>query len=384
MILEFFKGMNDLKENEIKKFIKKTKILLEKSPNLDEANTKAKIVRLFIEILGWDVLSTEVELEYDVELGKDEVDYALIAEGKPALFIEAKRSSTSISRKEVDQLKRYMRLEGVEWGAVFNGKVLIILRRRRETDKEIKVGKIGLEEFTKRLDLLEMLSKEAIRSGRSKEIAERIGRIKELIRKLEGKEKEELKQKIKDLFKRKIGEEVPTQTLDREIESLIQSIISKLSESVSRSTKAKVEGIKEVSRKELEDYQAGEVAVFPSKPPHEEEGMVRGSLFLKKYNAWGFVRIAKKPKYFALYVSSPDSEVKYFGKVKRIVEPEKKPEIFNKYKGWYEKGKKLVILEEGSLVKLKDPIPFKGSSIQGMIYTDLNKLIEADTTEDLW
>jgi len=66
--------------------------LIENSPQMDEENTKRKIIEPLIELLGWDILSSDVELEYSVQMGSGtkKVDYALKREGTPVVFVEAK------------------------------------------------------------------------------------------------------------------------------------------------------------------------------------------------------------------------------------------------------------------------------------------------------
>jgi hypothetical protein len=87
-----------------------------------------------------------------------------------------------------------------------------------------------------------------------------------------------------------------------------------------------------VSKKELASLKDGMVVICPSKPD--------GVNFLLRYKAWGFVRIRKKPEYFALYIAHPESEVSYFGQVKKILYPkdpnspltEDEASRYNKYK----------------------------------------------------
>jgi hypothetical protein len=42
---------------------------LEASPQMDEENTKVKIIQPFVDLLGWNFYSTEVQLEYTVQMG---------------------------------------------------------------------------------------------------------------------------------------------------------------------------------------------------------------------------------------------------------------------------------------------------------------------------
>jgi hypothetical protein len=50
--------------DEIDEYVQRCQQLIESSPQMDEENTKVKLVRPFLELLGWDLYSTEVALEY--------------------------------------------------------------------------------------------------------------------------------------------------------------------------------------------------------------------------------------------------------------------------------------------------------------------------------
>jgi hypothetical protein len=135
-----------------------------------------------------------------------------------------------------------------------------------------------------------------------------------------------------------------------------------------------------ISREQLKSLKEGEVVICPSKPD--------GVTFLLRYNAWGFVRIRRKPEYFALYVTHPESTVSFFGEVKGIFDPKDPSSPFSedearRYKE-YKEGKKVIILKPKSLRKLDKGIP-KGTSKkipQGIKYVTLKQFINAKTMDD--
>jgi hypothetical protein len=117
-----------------------------------------------------------------------------------------------------------------------------------------------------------------------------------------------------------------------------------------------------------------------------------GAEFLKKYNAWGYVRVGGTAPYLALYVGRPKSAIVYFGEVDSVTQPLKSKEDAVKRTGIQERdmkmfsaGKRVINLKPGSLVELKDPIPLEDrrSAPRGFRYTSLGKLIEAKRVEDL-
>jgi len=136
-----------------------------------------------------------------------------------------------------------------------------------------------------------------------------------------------------------------------------------------------------ISIEELKSLGEGTVIICPSK--------LEGINFLLKYNAWGFIRIKKKPDYLALYVSKPESKILYFGEVEDIVTPEDPSspisiEEAHQYKT-FEEGKKVVVLKHDSLRKLEKEIPkgVKKGKMQGIRFVTLTQFINAETTDDL-
>jgi hypothetical protein len=143
-----------------------------------------------------------------------------------------------------------------------------------------------------------------------------------------------------------------------------------------------VKEVQLITKQELAKKPPGEVVVCPSK--------VDGIKFLKKYNAWGFVPVKRHPPYFALYVSKPESSVLYFGEIESISPPLKSKEelvgISDEDMGTFEPGKRFIRLKQGTLVKFKEPIPLKNKNTapQGLRYTTLEKLVQADDVGKLW
>ena len=69
--------------------------------------------------------------------------------------------------------------------------------------------------------------------------------------------------------------------------------------------------------------------------------------FLTSNNAWGYIRLSRTPKYLALYISQPVSEIRYVGEVQQVFDayaPDSpvKPEVDVQ-------GKKLLSMKDGGL-----------------------------------
>ncbi len=112
--------------DEVEEYVNRSQQLLEASPQMNEQNTKVRLVQPLLELLGWDLYSTEVELEYTVPMasGSTHVDYALLVGDSPVVFVEAKAARSSLNSQHVQQLKSYMRQElNVDWGFLLTGRL---------------------------------------------------------------------------------------------------------------------------------------------------------------------------------------------------------------------------------------------------------------------
>ena len=126
----------------------------------------------------------------------------------------------------------------------------------------------------------------------------------------------------------------------------------------------------------------GEVVLCPSR--------IEGVEFLRKYNAWGFVKLRKSDvPYFALYVGKPESSVLYFGEIESITQPLKSKDdlvkIREEDKSTFEPGKRVIHLKSGTLVKFEDPIPLsaKKRAPRFLMYTKLERLVQAKNIDEL-
>ena len=88
-------------------YIERSQSLIENSPQMGEENTKVKIIQPLVELLGWDVYSSNVELEYPMQIGRGNTraDYALQLDGVPVVFIEAKGCDLTLTDSDRGQLR---------------------------------------------------------------------------------------------------------------------------------------------------------------------------------------------------------------------------------------------------------------------------------------
>jgi len=218
--------------DEITEYVQRCQQLIESSPQMDEENTKVKLVQPFLELLGWDLYSTEVALEYTIPMasGSTHVDYALLVGDSPVVFVEAKPVRSTLTDDEIQQLRSYMRQElDVDWGVLTNGKSFEVLTKNRAGNggEEVSVVRFDLDDLAENPDVLELLTKESIRSGKSDEIAAQVAETNRAIRYLRGNE-DSVTEAVADAVETEVGE--LTISLDEQSREFVQNLASVLEE----------------------------------------------------------------------------------------------------------------------------------------------------------
>jgi len=218
--------------DEIDEYVQRCQQLIESSPQMDEENTKVKLVQPFLELLGWDLYSTEVALEYTIPMasGSTHVDYALLVGDSPVVFVEAKPVRSTLTDDEVQQLRSYMRQElDVDWGILTNGKSFEVLtkNRHRNGGEEVSVVQFDLDDLAENPDVLELLTKESIRSGKSDEVAEQVAQTNRAIRHLQENE-DSITESVTEAVESEVGD--LTIDLEEQSREFVQNLVSVLRE----------------------------------------------------------------------------------------------------------------------------------------------------------
>ncbi|WP_122089454.1 type I restriction enzyme HsdR N-terminal domain-containing protein [Halalkalicoccus subterraneus] len=390
-------------EDAIKEYVERSLAIVDSSPQMNEESTREKLVRPLIELLDWDFYF-EVEPEYPVQMGstRKKVDYALILEETPVVFIEVKGNDTTVSDSDQDQLRSYMRQVGVDWGLLTNGDIFVILKRQtdRRRPTETTLGEFTLDKLEGQIHLLKTLSKESIESGESESIAQNIEAIQQAVNRLRNG-KDDIAEKVGQVVISEIGD-VASQQIEKEAKQFIDGLIATLDEQSQEINKGRSrteqrinlddpdesewipeEGanaiVGRISRQEIEGDNNATVAVFPTKKS--------GIPFLKENNAWGFVRVGRNPEFAAMYVSEGESEIRYVARIKDLVKANEaslaRPLESYVDQAKFDSDKKVVVFEPDSLHELEDPIPYQNRWPQSRQYTSLGEFREADTTDDI-
>lgn len=245
-------------EDEIDEYVERCQQLIESSPQMDEENTKVKLVQPFLELLGWDLYSTEVSLEYSVPMasGSTHVDYALLVGDSPVVFVEAKPLRSTLTDSEVRQLRSYMRQElDVDWGILTNGKSFEVLTKDRHQNagEEVSVVQFHLDDLSENPGVLELLTKESIRSGKSTEIAEQVAETNRVIQDLQ-EDEDAVTTSVTNAVESEVGE-LPID-LEEQSREFVQNLVSVLQEQrqfVSEDSTSEINGDSDQSVEEQDD-----------------------------------------------------------------------------------------------------------------------------------
>ena len=65
---------------------------LSSEEDLNEANTKGRLIEPVLDSLGWDIFGDDIEREWQIDIGtgKNHADYVLKSGNRPIVLIEAK------------------------------------------------------------------------------------------------------------------------------------------------------------------------------------------------------------------------------------------------------------------------------------------------------
>ncbi|MEM3844528.1 MAG: type I restriction enzyme HsdR N-terminal domain-containing protein [Candidatus Parvarchaeota archaeon] len=368
--------------NKIAAFVKSINDFSQTSFITSEVNTKRIIIEDLLELLGWN--KNEIQAEYPIKLGSKTVyaDYAMLLSGKPVLLLEAKAFNVDLSNDDSAQIISYGRIEGIRWVVLTNGRTVKIFDTKMgKTEKECIVTMIELLKLQSSFSELNFLiSKDSILTGKIETEAKRMI-VERKARDSLAQRKDEIAQEFKrSLLKiMGIGTEGKVDIISKKLSEIAVQLFEKepeLSGPLIMKNKVQL-----MTRDELATKSDGKVILCPSR--------IEGVEFLKKYNAWGYIKTNKQVPYFALYVGKPESSIQYFGEVDSITEPIQSKDdiksIEDKDKERFQAGEQVIYLKPGTLVKFKDPIPLKNrrEAPRGIRYTMLGKLIKADYTDEL-
>lgn len=209
----------------IKEYVESAQSDIEDSPQMGEATTKASLLNEFIELLGWEI-PRNTELEYSVKAfgSTYKVDYALVLDGRPVAFLEAKGLDTPLTPDFREKFEDYLRGENVNWGILTNGQEYEFYQRRVLNSKVTVdlIEQTTLDQLPSKDKIIEAYRPETIRDEESEVIIEHIRELREAWQTL-GDDKDELATAVADT----LTDSVPD-AIEAEAESQAKEMIDRL------------------------------------------------------------------------------------------------------------------------------------------------------------
>lgn len=214
-------------------YVEEARATFEAAPQMDEANTKAAVLREFLEVLGWRI-PENTQLEYSVEaFGKTyKVDYALIVDGAPVAFLEAKGVDTALSETHREQLAAYLKNEDVNLGILTNGEEYEFYRRELDgsTVTVRLLGDARLDELPDRVATLRAFSKDAIQTDEWAQILDRIQELREA-RETVANEKESLAEMITGVLTEQVSDAIVSPA-ESQAKAMIDRLVAEIDEEI--------------------------------------------------------------------------------------------------------------------------------------------------------
>lgn len=150
------------------------RIVRYRGSSIGEQNTKVSLIMPVLRALGWDVEDLdEVRLEYRRRPTDKPVDYALMLQREPVLFVEAKGLGENLDdRRWASQVISYAAVAGVEWVVLTNGDEYRIYNAHAAVPVEEKLfrsKRIG-GDLDEAEEALRLLSKDEVRRKSLREL----------------------------------------------------------------------------------------------------------------------------------------------------------------------------------------------------------------------
>lgn len=322
-----------------------------------EESTKIQVITPLLNSLNWNIGSVPnanhyVKPEYKVQDGASEnrVDYAFIVEGRPKVYVEAKRITKENLERHETQLFNYMRNDGVPFGLLTTGREvkMFIGDFSSRKPEEYLVGDSSVKHDY--IEFLNLMEKDNLLDGKSDDIYEDIIELKN----------------SKNPEYTNLEEKLRTYRITYRPDKMLSTIFDDYSDSGSSNMKLGFSNIEEEPDTPCGFYTG------------TKESIER--LFIRE-NVWGAVKEPNKTiEYIAMY-SKEDSAITHIGKIEDSIpvseysQPENLPS--------YDDDK--IVFEISEVRKLEEPIKHsrRGSFGFQFKYTTIKKLQYADELSDI-
>lgn len=384
-------------EEAVQGYVRRAQSIVDASPDMDEANTKASLIRPLVELLGWSVQPSEVLLDHTVEIGAGTgiVDYALLLDGEHAIYVIASGSETEITDDTVGQFREFLPELPVDRVVLTNGVTYEVLVDR-DGGEPARIG-FDIDDLADRPSLLQIVAKEAIENGTADEVLREVTGPEpaDLLEDLQ-ENKVSIARRVSDAVKAEVDS---TRGLDLAarsgefVERLIDTLETQQQRERREQAAANGAGAMEwtpepgadavagsIKRNRIDGSNNATVAVFAVREP--------GMEFVREHNAWGAIHLDTSPDFVALYVRGEVREVRYVATVQEVCPPDRlelarEAEVYEPDVD-LEEWEQVCRFVPETLYELEDPIPYESRYPLGTQVTTLKTFRSADTTDDLF
>lgn len=321
------------------------------------------VVVKLLESMGYDLTKEdEVGINVPVQVGHETkyADYKVSSDGS-CFILDAKSPTVEIDgdTHAYDQVHAYYRVLHCKYGALYNGKKFILFKE--DSNRPVYIWRFDQDHED--LTVFEALSKDNF-PGALEEFLTSVERLTKLRQFIEGKRLE-----LQNNLLEKIASESGIN--DKEFISDHVEVNIEYTSNVS-----------EVPNEPHVTIGSGNVLLKSFRNYGPDSGLD----FVRKYKAWGFIRVRGKPDYLALY----DADNRMVSKVYKVREVAELNDIvyrefsqnltIQEYQEYKNQGKK--ILRLGTEIQIS-PVPAGQINIFRGKYTTLEKIKNAHTTDDL-
>ena len=124
-------------EDEIKEF---SKTIPNKLEHIDsEETSKIALITPFLRLMGYDTTNpAEVKAEYTADVGTkqgEKVDFAILQDGEPLVFIECKSASNELTTDNISHLYRYFSIKDIQIGFLTNRVEYKLLKKKKKKNR---------------------------------------------------------------------------------------------------------------------------------------------------------------------------------------------------------------------------------------------------------
>jgi len=163
-------------EGDLSTFVERARAVVEDAPDLSARTTDLRLTLPILETLGWDVHGPDVVADHvvrDVRSDDDGselwVDYALLLDDDPVIFVVTAGLGESIDSADGRRLEAAMNAAGVELGIVTNGDTYVFVSGGDDTDRV----RCDLSDLPENRSIVANYTRPAVRRRRERRRAER-------------------------------------------------------------------------------------------------------------------------------------------------------------------------------------------------------------------